>query len=492
LLNFLRNNGLSKGSIIYTQLPLVPANWFCYLAAIKGGYIVIPAATSLTTGDISYRFNETQPDAVITDYESAQKIDEAVEKGEFDIPVRVITDEHREAWTLFEEALDRQDSFAEAADMRPDDPLFYFFTSGTTGMPKVVIHTHFSYPIGHLTTASWIGLTHEDIHYNISQPGWAKFAWSSFFAPWATGATIFVKHAESFQAAEHLKAMESYGVTTFCAPPTALRMLIQCNLNEVDFSLRQCVAAGEPLSPDIIESWKAGTDTLIRDGYGQTEATCMVGNLPDTEVKYGSMGKPTFLYDVIIADDDGHEVPVTEVGNICLKTPDGAANGLFNGYAGNMGDENEVFNHSLYYTGDKAYYDEEGYIWFVGRDDDVIKASDYRIGPFEVESVLSDHEAVIEAAVVASPHELRGNVVKAFLVIKEGTKDTEALARELFAFARKRLAVYKIPRIIEFSAEFPKTVSGKIRRVELRADEQVYRQKNGSVAKEKEFFHPSY
>lgn len=492
LLNFFRDQGLSKGSIIYTQLPLVPANWLCYLAAIKGGYIVIPAATTLTVEDIGYRFNETQPDAVISDHENAQKIDKAAEEGGYNIPVRLTTDQNREDWALIDDALEGQENTAETADTHPDDPLFYFFTSGTTGMPKVVTHTHFSYPIGHLTTASWIGLKEDDIHFNISQPGWAKFAWSSFFAPWAMGATIFVKHAENFKATEYLKAMEKYGITTFCAPPTALRMLIQCDFEEYDFSLRQCVAAGEPLTPDIIKSWKSGTDTLIRDGYGQTESTCMVGNLPNANVKYGSMGKPTFLYDIIIADDEGNEMEETEVGNICLQESGDMNSGLFDGYAGDKGEENKVFKHGLYYTGDKAYYDEDGYIWFVGRDDDVIKASDYRIGPFEVESVLSDHETVVEAAVVASPHDIRGNVVKAFLAVKENEEWTEELAQELFTFTRNRLAVYKIPRIIEFVDEFPKTVSGKIRRIELRADEEVHRQENEDNAKKAEFFHPKY
>jgi acetyl-CoA synthetase len=490
LLNFLRERGLEQGSIIYTQLPLVPANWLCYLAAIKGGFIVIPAATTLTVEDIAYRFGQTLPDAIITDFENAGKIDEAIEENGYDIPVKLATDRAGAGWTLFEDALADQKSSAEAADTRPDDPLFYFFTSGTTGMPKVVTHTHFSYPIGHLTTASWIGLRHGDVHYNISQPGWAKFAWSSFFAPWAVGATIFAKYSESFSASEHLKAMEQYGITTFCAPPTALRMLIQCKLEKYDLKLRQCVAAGEPLSPDIIESWKKGTGMLIRDGYGQTESTCMVGNLPNADLKYGSMGKPTFLYDIVIADDDGTLMPETEVGNICLKFSEDKINGLFIGYEGDKGKEEDVFKHDLYYTGDKAYYDEEGYIWFVGRDDDVIKASDYRIGPFEVESVLSDYDAVVEAAVVASPHELRGNVVKAFLIMKENTDYSEALAQELFDYTGERLAVYKIPRIIEFITEFPKTVSGKIRRVELRSDEEVHRQKN--ERRENEFFHSKY
>jgi acetyl-CoA synthetase len=490
LLNFLRSRDVAKSSIIYTQLPLVPANWISYLAAIKGGYIVIPAATTLSDQDISYRFERSMPNVIIADKENAAKIDGALRNSPQKVDVKLITGQDKEDWINFDKAMEGEETAAKAADTNPDDPLFYFFTSGTTGMPKVVVHTHFSYPIGHLTTASWIGLRAGDIHYNISQPGWAKFAWSSFFAPWAMGATVFAYHSASFDAAEQLKAMQQYGITTFCAPPTALRMLIQEDLADYDYSLRQCVAAGEPLGPDIIDSWKEGTGILIRDGYGQTEATCMVANMPDTDVKFGSMGKPTFLYDIIIADEEGHKVPATETGNICLDLSEGMSAGLFKSYGQEEGDEDKVFKNGLYYTGDKAYRDEDGYIWFVGRDDDVIKASDYRIGPFEVESVLSNHPAVVEAAVVASPHDLRGNVVKAFIVLSDGTSPSRELAKELFRFSEERLAVYKIPRIIEFMDEFPKTVSGKIRRVELRSKETIQRHEGAPA--EHEFFHEKY
>jgi len=471
-LNFLRQHGVHSNAVIFSQLPLLPENWLTTLVAIKGGFRLVPAATILSVNDIVYRFGKLKPEVVIADSENAAKIDEAeVLSGEF-ISLKISVNGTRQGWVSFEKMYD-ESRMADAADTNADDPLFLFFTSGTTGMPKVVTHTHVSYPMGHLTTASWIGIKQGDVHYNISQPGWAKFAWSSFFAPWNVGATIFAFYQKGrFNAGEQLSMIEKHEITTFCAPPTALRMLILEDLKSYSFKLRECVAAGEPLNPEIIEVWKNGTGLTIRDGYGQTESTLLVANLPDGQLKYGSMGKPTFLYDIIIADEDGNELPVNEEGDITVKTDTGKPNGLFTEYFGEPDKEKEVFRHHLYYTGDKAYKDDDGYIWFVGRDDDVIKSSDYRVGPFEVESVLLEHECVVESAVVGSRHAVRGFVIKAFIVLNAGYTPDEQNAKEIFTFAKKNLAAYKTPRIIEFVTELPKTISGKIRRVELRAGEE--------------------
>lgn len=471
-LNFLRQHGVHSNAVIFSQLPLLPENWLTTLVAIKGGFRLVPAATILSVNDIVYRFGKLKPEVVIADSENAAKIDEAeVLSGEF-ISLKISVNGTRQGWVSFEKIYD-ESRMADAADTNADDPLFLFFTSGTTGMPKVVTHTHVSYPMGHLTTASWIGIKQGDVHYNISQPGWAKFAWSSFFAPWNVGATIFAFYQKGrFNAGEQLSMIEKHKITTFCAPPTALRMLILEDLKSYSFKLRECVAAGEPLNPEIIEVWKNGTGLTIRDGYGQTESTLLVANLPDGQLKYGSMGKPTFLYDIIIADEDGNELPVNEEGDITVKTDTGKPNGLFTEYFGEPDKEKEVFRHHLYYTGDKAYKDDDGYIWFVGRDDDVIKSSDYRVGPFEVESVLLEHECVVESAVVGSRHAVRGFVIKAFIVLNAGYTPDEQNAKEIFTFAKKNLAAYKTPRIIEFVTELPKTISGKIRRVELRAGEE--------------------
>lgn len=483
-LNFLRSEGMSSQDVILTQLSLQPVNWIAILATIKGGFRMIPAATILSVQDIVYRFKTLLPKVVIADPDNAPKIDEAEQLSGSSIAIKIIAEGERSGWTSLAE-IEAHSDIALAADTRADDPLFLFFTSGTTGLPKVVIHTQLSYPFGHLTTASWIGLKQGDVHYNISQPGWAKFTWSSFFAPWSVGAAIFTFQQKGrFTAHEQLVQIEKHRITTFCAPPTVLRMLILEDLKAYRFSFRQCVAAGEPLNPEVIEIWKQGTGMTIRDGFGQTESSCMIANLPGSKVKYGSMGKPTFLYDIVIADEHGREMPANEEGSIAVRTNTGKPNGIFADYFQDPEKRKEVFKHDLYYTGDKAYKDEDGYIWFVGRDDDVIKTSDYRVGPFEVESILIEHAAVIESAVVGSPHEIKGFEVKAFVVLDKGLLPTEALAHELFTYARHHLAPYKMPRIIEFVTELPKTISGKIRRVELRAAEAVHKTARDKRAQE--------
>lgn len=486
-LNFLRNRGVQQQDVIFSQMPLLPANWLCYLVAMKGGFQLIPAATILGVHDIVYRFGKLMPKVVIADLDNAKKIDEAEVLSGKSVPLKIIVNATKEGWVSFEVTRDESD-IAMAAQTKPDDALFLFFTSGTTGMPKIVTHTHLSYPLGHLTTAAWIGLKHGDVHYNISQPGWAKFAWSSFFAPWNVGSTIFAfNQSGKFNAKEQLQMLQLHKVTTFCSPPTVLRMLILEELKAYKLSIRECVAAGEPLNPEIIETWERGTGLVLRDGYGQTESSCLVANLPGSKLKFGSMGKPTFLYDVVIADESGNELPTSEEGNIAIKTNTGKPNGIFTEYLGEPEKKKEVFKHGLYYTGDKAYKDEEGYIWFVGRDDDVIKASDYRVGPFEVESVLLEHESVVESAVVGSPHPVKGFEVKAFVILGSGYSPGKILADELFAYTRKNLAPYKMPRIIQFVNELPKTISGKIRRVELRAAEAQRKAK--SQKSENEYFY---
>jgi acetyl-CoA synthetase len=488
-LNFLRNRGIKEGDCIFSQISLDPANWISIIGAIKGGLILIPSSTNLTENDIAYRFKTVFPEVIISDSANAEKIDAAEKLLKKSVKIKIIIDGTRFGWNSIDEIFECE-KVAEAANTRSDDALFYFFTSGTTGLPKIVTHTHFTLPIGHLTTSAWIGLRLGDIHYNISAPGWAKFAYSSFFGPWNVGATILANQVDKFVAKEQLAAMEKYGVTTFCAPPTVLRLMIQEDLSSYKLQIRQCVAAGEPLNPEIIEKWHQGTGLIIRDGYGQTESTVLAGNMPGMTLKYGSMGKQTFLYELIISDDNGIEMPILEEGNLCVKMNTKKENGVFTGYFGEPERNIKVFRNNLYYTGDKAYKDEDGFIWFVGRDDDVIKASDYRIGPFEVESVLIEHDSVVEAAVVGSPHEIRGFAVKAFILLRSEEIPCKALAEELFEFCNKNLATYKIPRIIEFVESLPKTISGKIRRVELRASEEYSKSKK--EIRTNEYFHSKY
>lgn len=471
LLNLLRQRGLQKGSILFVMLPVVPEVWFSYYAAIKGGFVLVPAATILTEKDLQYRFSQLHPAAILADPVSAEKID-AAERTTAQKPlVKLIVGGERPGW-LPSRLIADQPREAEATRTRSDDALLEFFTSGTTGFPKMVVHTHASYPIGHLSTAAWIGVRHGDVHCNISQPGWGKFAWSSFFAPLTMGATVFAYgYAGRFVASKHLQAIQDYDITTFCSAPTVWRMFVLEDLRKYRFHLREVVSAGEPLNPEVIVAWRLATGLIIRDGYGQTESTLMIGNLPQEEVRLGSMGHPSFLYDVLLVDERGQEVPAGQEGDIAVRLEPRPV-GLFAKYVGPDADRYaQVFANNLYRTGDRASRDADGRFWFVGRTDDVIKASDYRIGPFEVESALLEHPAVAEAAVVGSPHAVRGNVVKAFVVLRSGEEPSRALADDLFQFTRSNLAPYKAPKIIEFVTELPKTISGKIRRVELRSKE---------------------
>jgi len=488
-LNLMRKHGATQGDHIYSLLPLIPANWISCLSTIKGGFILMPTATNLTARDLMYRFESLFPEIMIADAANAPKIDEAETQFGKRLKLKIIVGGTREGWVSMSD-MKAESKTAEAAKTKADDPVLYFFTSGTTGLPKIVVHTHFTYPFGHLATASWVGCSHGDVHYNISSPGWAKFAWSSFFAPWNTGATIFANQVDKFVPKEQLEAMQHYGITTFCGSPTVLRMLIQEDISKYDLKLKTSCAAGEPLNPDVIEKWKAGTGVTIRDGYGQTETTALAGNLQGATLKPGSMGKPTFMYDIGVFDEEGNEVPPLEEGVICVKLKDAKHNGLFVEYLNDPDRTAKAFKHDLYYTGDKAYKDEDGFIWFIGRNDDVIKASAYRIGPFEVESILIEHEDVVEAAVVASPHDVRGYAVKAYVMLREGAQPSKDLAEDIFAFTEKNLAKYKVPRIIEFPESLPKTISGKIRRVELRANEAT--DKLNKVEKAQEYFHAKY
>jgi len=473
LLNFLRRQNVQRENEVFIMCGLNEGLWISYLSAIKGGLILIPAASILTVNDIAYRFQKALPKVIIADKDNAEKMEQALLQYDHPVKVKLLLDGEKDGWISYS-IIDREEKETIAAATNKDDDLFWFFTSGTTGMPKVAVHTQSSYPLGHLTTAAWIGLKPGDKHFNISQPGWAKFAWSCVFAPLNVGATVFAYVPKGrFIAGNYLKVIQDHKVTTLCAPPTALRMLINENLNEYRFSLRECVSAGEPLNAEVIKIWKDGTGIEIRDGYGQTESTCMICNLPGSKIRFGSMGKPTFIYDMLIADADGNELPVHETGQIAVRMHPDRFRGIFKSYIGDNEKQKQVFKHGLYYTGDKAYKDEDGYYWFVGRDDDVIKSSDYRIGPFEIESILLEIDEVLESAVVGSPHPIKGQEVKAFVVLVPDTVANKELSDKIFHYCRKHLAPYKVPKRLEFVTELPKTISGKIRRIELRATEEL-------------------
>ncbi len=462
--NFLRAQGVRRGDRVLLMLGNVVPLWETMLAAIKLGAVVIPATTQLGTDDLLDRFERGGVRHVVAGVGDAVKFDPI--PGGY---TRIAVGGERAGWTDFDAARGFPAEFAPEGETRADDPLLLYFTSGTTSKPKLVEHTQVSYPVGHLSTMYWIGLKPDDVHWNISSPGWAKHAWSNLFAPWNAGATVFVFNYARFDARRVLETLVRCGVTTLCAPPTVWRMLIQEDLASHPVQIREIVGAGEPLNPEVIERVRAAWGITIRDGYGQTETTAQIGNTPGQPLKPGSMGRPLPGYRVALLDPDGK--PADE-GEIALELGAARPLGLMTGYRGDADKTAAVMQGGFYRCGDVASRDADGCITYVGRADDVFKASDYRISPFELESVLIEHEAVAEAAVVPSPDPLRLAVPKAFVILRQGHEPSRALALDIFRFVRAALAPYKRVRRLEF-ADLPKTISGKIRRVELRKAEQA-------------------
>jgi acetyl-CoA synthetase len=466
--NALRGLGVRRGDRILVMLGNVAPLWECMLAAMKLGAVIVPATTLLTPADLNDRFARGRVRHVIASTEAAAKFADL--PGDY---TRIVVGPKVAGWTPFEKAYAASTRFSPDGETHVQDPLLLYFTSGTTAKPKLVLHSHQSYPIGHLSTMYWLGLRPGDLHLNISSPGWAKHAWSCFFAPWNAQAAVFIFNQRRFNARGLLDAIVRCGVTTFCAPPTVWRMLIQEDLSAWPVRIRELIGAGEPLNPEVIERVKNAWGITIRDGYGQTETTALVGNSPGQKVKAGSMGRPLPGYRVALLDLDG--TPVKE-GEICL-TLQPRPTGLMQGYQGQGGNAvpSRAADESVYRTGDVAAVDDDGYLTYIGRADDVFKSSDYRISPFELESVLIEHPAVAEAAVVPSPDPLRLAVPKAFLALAPGHAPDRATALSILRHCRASLAPFKRVRRLEF-AELPKTISGKIRRVELRRAEAANQQ----------------
>jgi acetyl-CoA synthetase len=458
---WLRGLGVTRGDRILLMLGNQAPLWEVILAGGKLGAVIIPATTLLQPDDLSDRITRGHVRHVIA---------ESGQVGKFTGPAGwtpVAVGPPVPGWHSYQDSYQATTGFEPIGVTRASDPLLLYFTSGTTAAPKLVEHTHASYPAGHLSTMYWLGLRPADVHLNISSPGWAKHAWSNVFAPWNAGATALVADYRRFAARPLLDAIVRCGVTSFCAPPTVWRMLIQEDLGAGELPLRECVAAGEPLNPEVIEQVRSAWGITVRDGYGQTETTAQIGNSPGQPVKPGSMGRPLPGYTVALID------PVTggpaEEGEICLDLAQRPL-GLMTGYRDNPAQTAAAMRGGYYHTGDVASRDGDGYITYVGRTDDVFKASDYRISPFELESVLIEHAAVAEAAVVPSPDPIRLAVPKAYVSLAAGWPATADTAAAILGYARERLAPYKRVRRIEF-ASLPKTISGKIRRVELRDDE---------------------
>ncbi len=458
--NGLRALGVKRGDRVLLMLGNVVPLWETMLAAMKLGAVVIPAATLLTPVDLADRFERGGARHVITSSADTAKFDEFTQ----DL-TRIAVGAAPPGWHRYDDLLKAPAAFAPDGVTNADDPLLLYFTSGTTAKPKLVLHSHRSYPIGHLTTMFVLGLLPGDVHLNVSSPGWAKHAWSCFFAPWNAGAAVFICNQPRFNAKGLLDAVAANGVTSLCAPPTVWRMLIQEDLKSVTHKLREVLAAGEPLNPEVIDQVQAAWGLTIRDFYGQTETAAQIGNSPGQMVTPGSMGRPLPGYRIRLVDTDDKDA---EEGQVAIALDDRPA-GLMRGYQQEDGTI-AALTGAVYHTGDVASRDADGYLTYVGRADDIFKASDYRISPFELESVLIEHPSVAEAAVVPAPDPMRLAVPKAYVSLVGGAIPDRATALSIFRHMRGRLAPFKRVRRLEF-ADLPKTISGKIRRVELRRAE---------------------
>ncbi|MFC0243615.1 AMP-binding protein [Rhodopseudomonas telluris] len=466
--NYLRAKGLKRGDHLLLLLGNVVPLWETMLAAIKLGLVTIPATTLLTPEELRDRLDRGRAKAVVAAPDQVAKF---AGLGGDDL-LRIVVGDAQGGWHAYDETAQHSDAFVPDGPTQADDPMLLYFTSGTTAKPKLVRHSQRSYPVGALSTMFWLGLQPGDVHLNISSPGWAKHAWSCFFAPWNAGATVFVVNQPRFDAKSLLATIGRCGVTTLCAPPTVWRMFIQEKLADYKVALREVCGAGEPLNPEVIDQVKAAWGLTIRDGYGQTETTAMVGNSPGQAVKIGSMGRPLPGYVVKITDADGH--PATE-GEITLALGDARPAGLMQGYQGEGG-KLAGADGDVYRSGDVAFADEDGYLTFVGRTDDVFKSSDYRISPFELESVLLEHDLVAEAAVVPSPDPIKLAIPKAYVLLTANAERSRDTALSIFKHMQGRLAPFKRIRKLEIVSELPKTISGKIRRVHLRRIEHEHDQ----------------
>jgi acetyl-CoA synthetase len=460
--NFLRARGLKRGDHLLLLLGNVIPLWETMLASIKLGVVVIPATTLLTPDELQDRLDRGRAKVVVATQDQVAKFASLGSAGLTRVVVGASS--KHDGWLPFEQASEFPETFAPDGPTHADDPMLLYFTSGTTAKPKLVRHSQRSYPVGGLSTMYWLGLQPGDVHLNISSPGWAKHAWSCFFAPWNAGATVFVVNQPRFDARGLLATIGRCGVTTLCAPPTVWRLFIQEKLATFKVLLREVCGAGEPLNPEVIDQVRAAWGLTIRDGYGQTETTALAGNSPGQKVKVGSMGRPLPGYRVQITDSDGHP---TKEGEVTLVLGTERPAGLMQGYQGDDGKLSGA-DGDLYRSGDVVFADDEGYLTFVGRSDDVFKSSDYRISPFELESILLEHESVAEAAVVPSPDPIRLAIPKAYVLLVAGKERSSETALSIFRHLHTRLAPFKRIRRIELVTELPKTISGKIRRVQLR------------------------
>ncbi|HEY8463967.1 MAG TPA: AMP-binding protein [Bacillota bacterium] len=478
--NCFRNFGIGKGDTVLLILKRRWQFWIALLGLMKIGAVAIPATVQLTKKDLIYRNNAASVKLIVAvaDPEVINNIEAALPDSPT-VKIRATVDTTCDGWINFDQALAEADSDWQrpvgAGQAGGTDPMLMYFTSGTSGMPKIVLHD-FRYPIGHIVTARyWQRLGPEGLHLTVSETGWAKCAWGKIFGQWICGVAIFVYDMDKFIPRKLLTVLEKYPITSFCAPPTVYRFLIKEDLSQYDLSsIKVACTAGEPLSPEVYHQFKKATGLDIIEGFGQTETTVLCANFEWITPKPGSMGKPSPLYDIDILDEAGRPCPPGVEGNICIKNLDQELPpGLFKGYYRDEAATRKVWHNGVYNTGDVAWRDEDGYFWFVGRSDDVIKCSGYRIGPFEVESALQEHPAVLECAITAAPDPIRGQVVKAIIVLAKGWEPSDRLVKELQNHVKHATAPYKYPRIVEFVKELPKTASGKIHRAALRHNDSI-------------------
>ena len=473
--NYFKSLGIKKGDRVLLVLKRNYQFWFAILGLHKLGAIAIPATNQLVVHDYEYRFNAAGVSAVVVtaDGKATDYIDEA-QKNCPTLKTKIVANGSKEGWHNFDEefGLFSRRFVREADAACGDDPMIMLFTSGTTGYPKIAAHSH-KYPLGHFITAKyWHCVQRDGVHFTISETGWGKALWGKLYGQWLCEGCVFVYDFDRFDASKILPMFAKYNITTFCAPPTMYRMLIKQDISQYDLSsIKHATTAGEALNPEVFKQFEKATGLRIHEGFGQTETTLSIANLNGTKIKIGAMGKPTPLYDIDIVDPDGNSVADGETGEIVVRLGDKKPCGLFLGYyKGSEVDEEkteEAMHDGLYHTGDTAWRDEDGYLWYVGRVDDVIKSSGYRIGPFEIENVIMELPYVLECGVSAAPDEVRGQVVKASIVLTNGTEPTEELKKEIQEYVKKNTAPYKYPRIVVFRDELPKTISGKIMRNKL-------------------------
>ncbi|MBP5654113.1 MAG: AMP-binding protein [Clostridiales bacterium] len=466
--NYFKSLGIKKGDRVMLVLKRHYQFWFAMMGLNKLGAIAIPATNQLLEHDFDYRFKSAGVSAILctADGDTAHQVDIAAEKNPGLIH-KIIVNGTRVGWRNFDEEYQLYSTKFERTEDAPggDDLMLMYFTSGTSGYPKIAMH-NYKYPLGHFHTAKyWHCVDPDGLHYTISDTGWAKAMWGKLYGQWLAEAAIFVYDFDRFDAADILPMFAKYHITTFCAPPTMLRMMIKQDISQYDFSsVKHMTTAGEALNPEVYRQFEKATGLQILEGFGQTESTMIIGNMRGADHKIGSMGKPAPIYDVEILDPEGNPVPVGETGEICINLKNGSPCGLAIGYYQDQEKTDETWHDGWYHTGDTAWRDEDGFYWYVGRVDDVIKSSGYRIGPFEIESVIMELPYVLECGVSAAPDEVRGQVVKASIVLVPGTEGTEELKKEIQNYVKVHTAPYKYPRIVVFKDELPKTVSGKIQR----------------------------